>query len=83
MIIDTRHLFISSAGCHHAERNSCKFTEIWKLHCGLGIPLKNASTPAMPNLMPTCGLVNFLLLCMCNTMTLVDFHVSNDTSVQN
>jgi len=31
MIIDIRHSFISSAGCHHVERISCKISDIWKL----------------------------------------------------
>jgi len=45
MIIDTKHSFISSAGCHYAERISCK--SHWDLEipiCGLattgGCPTK-------------------------------------------
>jgi len=29
-IVDTKHSFISSAGCYHAERISCKITKTWK-----------------------------------------------------
>jgi len=31
MTINTKHSFISSTGCHHAENILCKITEIWRL----------------------------------------------------
>ena len=69
MIIDTRHSFISSAGCHHAERISCKNTEIWKLPSVVKQPLENVSRPAMSNSKPSCSPVTFSLLCMYDITT--------------
>jgi len=65
MIIDTKHSFISSAGCHCAERIS------WDLEtplCGLTTTGECLYT-AMSNPRPTCGPVSFSLLCMYNTTT--------------
>jgi len=67
MIINTKHSFISSAGCHHAEHISCKITETWNLLKVISPPLGNVSTPVMSNPWPACGPVSFSLLFMYNT----------------
>ena len=40
----SKHSFISSPGCHHPERISCKITDSWKLQSVVSPPTENVST---------------------------------------
>jgi len=73
MIIDAKHSFISSAGCHHAECISSKISVTWKLQSVVSLPLENVSKPAVPNPRHTCGPVSISLSCMYNNDSLTLF----------
>ena len=48
MPIHTKHSFIRSAGCHHAEHIPCKITSSWKLPSVVKQPLENVATLFLP-----------------------------------
>jgi len=47
MTIHAKHSFINSASCHHAERISCKITEIWELQSVVLPPVENVGTSSL------------------------------------
>jgi len=98
MIIDNnKHSFISSAGCHHTDSISCKMTETWRLQSVvspqpvarmrpsklfIAVHVQYDSLTLFLQSQIRCNGLKYLFT-MCMYSALVDYHVSNDTSVQN